>query len=71
MARWASGEQTVQFLVDRDRPGELWSRRSVALTGALIGWVTLTDDGFLHTSFKQVEVPTHGPQTPLTLRIRW
>jgi len=67
MARWASGEQTVQFLIDRNRPGELWSRRSVAL----IGWATLTDDGFLYTSFKQVEVPTNGPQTPLTLRIRW
>ena len=23
MARWASGEQTIQFLVDRNRPDEL------------------------------------------------
>jgi hypothetical protein len=31
MLRWASGEQTVQFLVDRNRPGELEAEDLAAL----------------------------------------
>jgi hypothetical protein len=57
MARWASGEQMVQFLVDRNRLESFEAEDLAALTEALIGRATLTGDGFLYASSRQVEAP--------------
>jgi hypothetical protein len=37
MARWAKGEQAVQFLVDRDRLESFEAEDLAGLAGALIG----------------------------------
>lgn len=41
MARWAKGEQTVQFLVDRNRLESFEADDLAALTAALIGRAVL------------------------------
>jgi hypothetical protein len=41
MARWANGEQTVQFLVDRDRLESFEAEDLATVADALIGRATL------------------------------
>jgi hypothetical protein len=70
MARWAKGEQTIQFLVGRNRLESFEADDLATLTGALIGRATPTDDVFCTHLLGRSRRPTHGPQMPLTLRIR-
>jgi hypothetical protein len=41
MARWAAGEQTVQFLIDRNRLESFEAEHLAALAEALVAWAVL------------------------------
>jgi len=57
MARWARGEQTFCFSSTGTGLMSFEAEDLAALTEALVGRATLTDDGFLYASFRQVEAP--------------
>ena len=61
MARWASGEQTVQFLVDRNRLESFEAADLGALTEALIGRAGLRVDA-ISAQFG-VEIPAFAKPT--------
>jgi len=66
MARWAKGEQTVQFLVDRNRLESFEADGLAALAEALIGRAVLRVETTATAALAGGDVAPSSPRTTVT-----